>query len=161
MSLLKLKMGKVISLVDRLREKNNQVEYAQGRYPLFEGKVIAVSARVIESGQITSIVNYLPSGQVYPEQNLALRLLLQNGKKEYEERWKKLIQSVSVPFSVDPAIVNDTNVKGYITDIYGISAYVLEVLRNENRPEGAGNSAISADYNVDAKYAGFKYIVPL
>ena len=158
---MKLKMGKVISLVDRLREKNNQVEYVQGRYPIFEGKVIVVSARVIESSSITSIVKYLPSGQEYLEQNLAFRLLLLNGKKEYEERWKKLIQRALVPFSVDSAIVENTNVKGYITNITGISAYVLEVLRNENRPEGTESSAISAGYNIDAKFAGFKYIVPL
>ncbi len=153
-------MGEVISLADRLRKKSQEVTYEQGEYPIFEGKVVAVSAEIIDNGKSLSLVDYLPAGTELPEQNLALKLAGQ-GIKEYEAKVQELVQRVLVPFSVSPGIINGENVKGHIKEIQGVSVYSLEVLENENITDGARRLGALAGHQLGSKYAGFQYLVPL
>ncbi len=153
------KMGKIISLMDRLREESKKVKYEQNRFPIFEGRVLAVSGEMIYGGETTSIVDYLPSGAELPEPNVAMAFM-GKGKEDYEKIFREIVQRALVPFSVNPEIVNGANVRGYTEEIKdGYSEYVLEVLRDETMSDMARTLSSIAGHNIDSKYGGFRYIV--
>ena len=153
-------MGEVISLVDRLREKNEKIEYEQGKYPIFEGKIMSVSGELIHDGETSTIIDYLPTGTEFPEPNFSMEFN-NRAKEEYEAQAKKAFRRILVPFSVNPEIVNGANVKGHIKVIEEHRVYSLEVLKDESLSESARMLGAFAGHQLGSKYAGFQYLVPL
>ena len=152
-------MGKLFSLVERLKEKEEETKYIDGRFPIFEGKVISVSGEIIQSGQIHSLIDYLPKGTENSGPDLSL--VLQGRTEECNEALKKILKRVIVPFSVNPAIFNGTNVRGYLTKINDIESYVLEVSGDERVSDITKILMTAVDDGSRFKFEGFKYVVPL
>lgn len=152
-------MGKLISLVDRLKAKEEEIYYRDGKFPIFEGKVISVSGEIIQNEGVYSIVNYLPKGKESSGPDLGL--IFRGRTEECEEMLKKIIRKVLVPFSVNPVIFNGANVQGHITQISEIESYVLEVLEDKSLSDLTKIFGTAMDSDSKFKYEGFKYIVPL
>lgn len=155
-------MAKIISLVDFLKEKDSTIEYVDRKFPIFEGKVMGISAELIHKNETTSVLDYLPLGQKLPESNIGDILLKNEDKiKEHKEKCNGVIKRVLVPFSVNPEIVVESNVKGYISEIEGSPVYILEVLKDKTITDAVKALSSIAGQQFGSKYGGFQYIAPL
>ncbi len=156
-------MAEVISLVDRLKEKNGSIEYAQGRFPLFEGKVLSVSGKVMAEGETFSIIDYMPKDEEAPEPNM-VDVLVSERREKLESQLSEKVKRVLVPFSVEPEVVNGSDVRGYIDEVEGHHFYTLEVLKDESLCPGVDLAKLlgpSIGLLPTNKYGGFKYMVQI
>ena len=151
-------MGEVISLLDKIRGSNNAVKYERGIYPIFEGKVLGVSAELIFPQERFSVVDFLPAGVELPKN---INLFLKEGMQDYQNQMRKIRQRVAVPFSVNPAMVVGTNVRGSIKELEGFRMYSFEILKDETMSEISRAIASGLGHKFGSEYEGFQYLVSL
>ncbi len=153
-------MGEIVSLIDKLREKNDRVTYEHAKFPIFEGKVIGVPAILSQENFICSLIDFLPTG-LQPNEVTPAILFTDTGRQQVEEEIKKLVRRVVVPFSVHPEVIMGANVRGSLKDIAGYSAYVLEVLKDETISDDVKVLSAFTGQRLGSRYEGFQYIVPI
>ena len=148
--------------MDRLRERK-EVSDDSPRYergcPIFEGKVMSISGKLFQNGEIFSCLDYLPAGQQFPKQNFGAILVM---SREYEEEYKaacmKMLRRVLVPFPVDVEVLQGAEVRGFIDNFEGIAVYTLEVTVGKDLGGLDFVAAMSGSDSRARAYTGFKYI---
>lgn len=129
------KISNIISFKKKQNKKagsrDTDITYERGKYPIFEGKVLRVSAQITDENNVSSIIDYLPKGVQHQD-----------------------TRRVTVPFGVHPGVLNGSEVRAYIDHIAkdgrSVEAFILEVTK--------GRSKVLREGDWYIEHTGFKYI---